>query len=116
MSGDDAHRVGGEARTGGDADRRDGGTPANGRLRDEVDRRVRRIERAERERSSLLAQSVYMGTIAGLFVVPVIVGAYLGSWLDGAIEGYSVRWTIGLILLGVIVGAVNVWLFVRERQ
>lgn len=116
MSGDDARRVGGEARPGGDADRRDGGTPANGRLRDEVDRRVRRIERAERERSSLLAQSVYMGTIAGLFVVPVIVGAYLGSWLDGAIEGYSVRWTIGLILLGVIVGAVNVWLFVRERQ
>jgi len=86
------------------------------KLRDEVDKRVRRMERAENERQSLLAQSVYMGTIAGLFVVPLIVGAYFGNWLDGLAEGYSVRWTVGMILLGVVVGSVNVYLFIRERQ
>jgi ATP synthase protein I len=86
------------------------------KLRDEVDKRVRRMERAERDRQSLLAQSVYMGTIAGLFVVPVILGAYLGNWLDGLGEGFSARWTVGLIVLGVVVGAVNVYLFIRERE
>ena len=86
------------------------------RLRDEVDKRVRRMERAERDRQSLLAQSVYMGTIAGLFVVPLVVGAYLGNWLDGLAQGYSVRWTVGMIVLGVVVGSVNVYLFIRERQ
>jgi ATP synthase protein I len=29
--------------------------------------------------------------------------------------GYSIRWTVSLILLGVFVGAVNVYLFIRER-
>ncbi len=89
---------------------------SDARLRDEVDKRVRRMERAERDRQGLLAQSVYMGTIAGLFVVPLVVGAYLGNWLDGLAQGYSVRWTVGMIVLGVVVGSVNVYLFIRERQ
>ncbi|MCP5265389.1 MAG: AtpZ/AtpI family protein [Burkholderiaceae bacterium] len=93
------------------------GTADDGRLRAAVERRVQRIAKAERERSSLLAQSVYMGTIAGLIVVPVVAGAYLGRWLDERIVGgYSVRWTIGLLLAGVLLGAINVYLFVRERH
>ncbi len=35
--------------------------------------------RAERERPTLLAQTVYLGTLGLVFVLPVIVGAYLGS-------------------------------------
>ena len=41
-------------------------------------------------------------------------GAYLGHWLDGLVEGYSVRWTVSLILLGVFIGGLNVYLFIRE--
>jgi Putative F0F1-ATPase subunit Ca2+/Mg2+ transporter len=40
-------------------------------------------------------------------VLPVVAGAYLGRWLDSLVAGYSVRWTVSLILLGVVVGAVN---------
>jgi ATP synthase protein I len=29
-------------------------------------------------------------------------------------EGYSVRWTINLIILGLALGAVNVYVFVRK--
>ncbi len=90
-------------------------TESDDRLREEVDKRARRMDRAEHDRGSLLSQSVYMGTIAGLFVLPVVGGAYLGNWLDGLSEGYSVRWTVGMIFLGVVVGGVNVYLFVRER-
>jgi len=87
--------------------------------REQLDEAVRqdceRIETAERERRTVLGYTVFMGTIAGLFVVPVVAGAYLGRWLDGMTEGYSVRWTVSLILLGVFFGAVNVYRFIREH-
>jgi ATP synthase protein I len=75
-----------------------------------------RLQRAERERSRLIAQTVYLGSLALMFVVPVVAGAYLGRWIDGLFEGYSIRFTISLIVLGVGIGAVNVYLFVRERR
>jgi ATP synthase protein I len=79
-----------------------------------VERQVARHRKAEAERSTLLGQTVYVGTLGLLFVLPVIGGAYLGVWLDNMVAGYSVRWTISLILVGVFVGAVNVYLFVRD--
>lgn len=84
------------------------------RLKDEVDRDTRRLRRADRDRSSLIAQTVYLGTLGLVFVLPVIGGAYLGNWIDTHAEGYSMRWTLSLIVLGVVVGAINAWLLVRE--
>jgi ATP synthase protein I len=84
-------------------------------LKHKVEQQARRMQQAERERSSLLAQSIYLGTLALLLVLPVVIGAYLGRWLDSLVQGYSVRWTVSLIVLGVAVGAVNVYLFVREH-
>jgi len=86
------------------------------RLREDVEKRVRRMERAKRERDSLLAQSVYMGTLALLFVLPVVAGAYLGNWLDSRVAGYSFRWTIGLIFTGLVVGVINVYIYIREHE
>lgn len=74
------------------------------------------MQQAEKERSTLLAQSIYLGTLALLLVLPVVVGAYLGRWLDGLVEGYSVRWTVSLIVIGVALGAFSVYLFVREHS
>lgn len=86
------------------------------RLRKAVEQQVKRMQRADRERPSLLAQSVYLGTLTLLFLLPVIVGAYLGTWLDDMAQGYSTRWTMGLIVVGLIVGVVNVYIFIRERN
>lgn len=85
------------------------------KLRQSVEREAERMHRAERERQSLLAQTAYLGSLALLFVLPVLAGAYLGSWIDDQLEGYSVRWTISLLLAGVALGIFNVYLFVRER-
>jgi len=85
-------------------------------LRRAVEKQVKRMQRAEKERPTLLAQSVFMGTLALLFVLPVIVGAYLGNWLDNMVQGYSIYWTIGLLLVGLIVGVINVYIFVREHD
>jgi ATP synthase protein I len=83
-------------------------------LRKQVERQARRMKKAERERPTLIGQTIYVGTLGLLFVLPVIGGAYLGKWLDTLVAGYSVRWTVSLILLGVFVGALNSYLFVKE--
>ncbi len=88
----------------------------NEQLRKSIERQVKRMQRADKERPTLLAQSVFMGTVALLFVLPVIFGAYLGIWLDEMAEGYSIHWTIGLLVAGLIIGITNVYLFIRERD
>ena len=86
------------------------------RLRKRVELQAQRMKQAEKDRPTLLSQTVYIGTLGLLFVLPVVGGAYLGRWLDGMVEGYSIRWTLSMILLGVIVGGVNAYLFIRERE
>ena len=83
-------------------------------LKEEVTKQIRRMKQAEEDRPTLLRQTVYLGTLGLLFVVPVIVGAYVGRWLDGLVPGYSMRWTLSLIVLGVGIGAMNVYLNVKE--
>jgi ATP synthase protein I len=83
-------------------------------LDERVGRQVDRLKRAERERRGLLGQTVYLGTLGLLFVLPVVAGAYAGSWLDSRLAGYAVHWTLSMIFLGIVVGAVNVYLFIRE--
>ncbi len=83
-------------------------------LKRTVEEQAARIKRAERERRTLLAQTAYLGTLGLLLVLPAIAGAYLGRWLDSLAAGYSIRWTISLILIGLAIGATNVYLFVRR--
>ena len=83
-------------------------------LEQRVDKQVQRMKQAEKERRTLLRQSVYLGTIGVMFVLPVVAGAYLGRWLDGLSKAYQVHWTVSMIFLGVVVGWINVYLFVRE--
>lgn len=83
-------------------------------LRKQVERQAKRMKKAERERPTLISQTVYLGTIGLVFVLPVIGGAYLGYWLDSLAENYSFGWTVSLILAGLIVGALNVYLYIKE--
>ncbi len=85
-------------------------------LKKHIERQARRMKKAEVDQPTLIAQTVYIGTLGLLFVMPLIGGAYLGQWIDNQISGYSIRWTISLIVLGVFIGGVNVYLFIRERD
>jgi len=84
------------------------------KLKASVQTQAGRLRKAERERRTLLANTVYLGTLGLIFVLPVIGGAYLGNWLDNRIQGYSFSWTVTMIVLGVFIGAIDVYLFVRE--
>ena len=86
------------------------------RLQKQVDRQVRRIKKARHEQSSILAQTVYLGTLGLVLILPIIGGAYLGLWLDSMVGGYSMSWTLSLLLLGLLVGIINVYLLIKQQD
>ena len=86
------------------------------KLQQALQRQIRRLRQAERDKPTLLSQTAYLGTLGLLSILPVVGGAYLGRWLDSLVNGYSVRWTASLIVLGVVLGAFNVYWFIRERE
>ncbi|MBI3992353.1 MAG: AtpZ/AtpI family protein [Candidatus Lambdaproteobacteria bacterium] len=88
--------------------------PDRWQLKETLERKVARMERAERERSSLLAQTGILGMLGLVFVIPVVAGALLGRWMDTLFGKASSGWTLGMILLGVVVGAVNMFLYLRR--
>jgi ATP synthase protein I len=86
------------------------------RLKQNIQRQARRIKKAQRERDSLLSETIYLGTVGLLFVIPIVAGAYLGHWLDQRGGEYSSRWILPCLLLGIIVGAINVYFFLRSGR
>lgn len=86
------------------------------RLQKQVDNQVKRIKKAHQEQASILAQTLYLGTLGLVLILPIIGGAYLGLWLDSMADGYSMRWTLSLILLGLFIGAINVYLLIKEKE
>ncbi len=79
-------------------------------------RKVRRTVRAQRDSQGLIGQSLYLGTLGLVFVLPVVAAAYFGLWIDEKLPGYSVRGTLSGIVAGIVIGALNVYLIIRERQ
>ena len=84
------------------------------RLSSDIEKKVERMKKADKDRPTLFGQTIFLGTLGLVFVLPIIAGAYLGRWIDGKMAGYSIRWTLSLIILGIIIGGVNVYLMFRE--
>ncbi len=85
-------------------------------LKKNIQRQARRIKKAKRERGSLLSETIYLGTVGLLFIVPMVAGAYLGHWLDVRGGHYSARWILPCLLLGIVLGVINVYLFLRSNS
>lgn len=79
-----------------------------------VERDSNRLRQAGHNRRSLLVHTVYLGSLSVMFVAPLLGGAYLGQWLDSRSAGYSVHWTINLLILGLLLGIANVYYFIRK--
>lgn len=84
------------------------------KLFESVNQQAERLKRAEKDRPTLLAQTRFVGTIGLLLILPVIAGAYFGRWLDSKLPGYAVHWTVSMIFVGIVIGSVSVYYFVRE--
>jgi ATP synthase protein I len=87
----------------------------NEKLKDGINRDVGKLEKAKREQHNVLTSLAYLTVLGLMFVIPVIAGAYLGVWLDNKFNGFSISWTITLIIIGVFVGVMNVYFLLREK-
>jgi ATP synthase protein I len=90
--------------------------PGDSELSRRVEQQAQRMKRAEQDRPTLLAQTVYLGSLGLMFILPVVAGAYLGHWLDGKLAGYSMRWTLGLLFAGIAIGGFNVYWLIRSQE
>ena len=84
------------------------------KLKNKIEHQVKRIQKADRERSDWLSQTVYIGTLGLVMVLPIVAGAYIGYWLDSLVTGYSSLWTLSLLLTGVVIGIFNVYFLIKE--
>ncbi|MGE0493772.1 MAG: AtpZ/AtpI family protein [Vulcanimicrobiota bacterium] len=84
-----------------------------GEFKKQVGLRAQRMKRQERERPTLLAQTRYLGTLGLLLALPIVLGAYAGLWYDRHQAEYSAFGTVMGLVCGVVVGFINVYLFVR---
>ena len=82
---------------------------------DQTKRDIARLIKKENAPASWVGILFYGGTLGLLFVTPIVLGAYLGRWLDTLSEGYSVRWTISFIMLGIVTGAYNAFKFIQRH-
>ena len=83
-------------------------------LKKKIESQIKRIKKAEHDRPTLLSQTVYIGTLGLVMVLPIIGGVYLGHWLDGLMEGYSTRWTLSLLFTGLVIGIFNVYFLIKD--
>ena len=56
-----------------------------------------------------------MGLIGWSVVVPTLLGAALGIWLDNRHPG-SRSWTLLLLVIGLVIGCVNAWYWVKKEE
>jgi len=56
-----------------------------------------------------------MGLIGWSVVVPTLLGAAFGTWLDNHYPG-SHSWTLMLLLVGLVIGCVNAWHWVGKED
>ena len=56
-----------------------------------------------------------MGLIGWSVVVPTLLGAALGIWLDNRHPGRH-SWTLTLLIVGLVIGCVNAWHWVDKED
>ena len=56
-----------------------------------------------------------MGLIGWSVVIPTLLGAAFGIWLDNRQPGNH-SWTLTLLFIGLIIGCVNAWHWVTKEE
>ncbi len=81
---------------------------------EEIEKKISELER-KKERSVWYALS-YIGSVGIILLLPVVLGTYLGWWLDGRYKTGKISWTITFMIIGLMVGVYNVYRIVYRRE
>jgi ATP synthase protein I len=55
------------------------------------------------------------GLVGWAVAIPTVLGIALGLWLDRNFPG-KVSWTVTLLFIGVVLGCLNAWFWVRRES
>lgn len=91
--------------------------PSRGKpsLADKVGAKAQRKLHARRAPSQVWFGLGMMGLIGWSVVVPTLMGAALGVWLEARlVDGHS--WTLALLLAGLVLGCLNAWHWVAKED
>ena len=84
-------------------------------LADQVGAKAARKLRARRSTQGVWFGLGMMGLIGWSVVVPTLLGAALGLWLDNHHPGKH-AWTLALMVVGLAIGCVNAWYWVAQQE
>jgi ATP synthase protein I len=82
---------------------------------EKVEKSAEDLMKSRKEKSRFWHYAQMLGVGGWLFVIPVVAGAYLGRYLDERTRG-EISWTITFIIIGVAVGAYNIWYFLLRKS
>ena len=57
----------------------------------------------------------YLGAAGWYIPVPTVLGAFLGQWLDKTYPYKTVSWSLNCLLLGLAVGMLNMWFWLKRE-
>lgn len=76
---------------------------------------ARKLKEKRKSKQSLWSGLGMFGLVGWSVVVPTLLGALLGLWLD---KHFPVKqsWTLTLLLIGLIVGCVTIWHWLSKER
>lgn len=86
--------------------------PAGREIARRLDRRVR--ARRKGARGVWFGLGMF-GLVGWAVAIPTLLGVALGLWLD-EIAPQKFSWTLALLLAGVVLGAINAWLWIDKES
>ncbi len=70
--------------------------------------------REEKERPVWFGLGMF-GLVGWAVAVPTLLGIALGLWIDERWPG-TISWTLNLLIIGVLIGCLNAWYWVRKES
>ena len=89
--------------------------PPEEQFRRHVGRKAQRRLRAQREQQRTVWFSLGLfGMVGWSVTIPTLIGVALGVWLDRHFPS-RVSWTLTLLFVGLVIGCMNAWYWVKQE-
>lgn len=96
----------------GDKDPNSGKDRLSGEIGRDAERKLR--ARRERRRAAWFGLGMF-GLVGWSVAIPTLLGIALGLWLDSRWPGQA-SWTLTFLIIGVAVGCLNAWYWVKQES
>lgn len=79
-----------------------------------IARKAERKLRARQQQRGVWFGLGMFGLVGWSVAIPTLLGVFLGLWIDARTSGH-VSWTLTFLFVGIIIGCLNAWHWVRHE-